>query len=125
MEITELTPNLRVLSIGAWYLYLWQDGESRTLIDTGAPGNGAAIAAAFRGLDRIVLTHFHADHAGSAAELREWSGAPVVAGAADAAIIRGATPPPRRCWRTGSVPSWNASPPASRRSRPLRRSIRR
>jgi glyoxylase-like metal-dependent hydrolase (beta-lactamase superfamily II) len=42
-----------------------------------------------------VLTHGHVDHTGSAAELHEVTGAPVFAGAGDAAAIRGeATMPP-------------------------------
>jgi len=46
--------------------------------------------------DRIVLTHGHVDHIGSAAELRESTGASVMAGAGDAAVIRGEAdmPPP-------------------------------
>ena len=39
------------------------------------------IAAAVRGLDRIVLTHGHVDHCGSAAELQAVTGARVLAGA--------------------------------------------
>jgi glyoxylase-like metal-dependent hydrolase (beta-lactamase superfamily II) len=35
------------------------------------------------------LTHGHVDHTGSAAELRESTGAPVQAGAGEAAVIRG------------------------------------
>jgi glyoxylase-like metal-dependent hydrolase (beta-lactamase superfamily II) len=54
-----------------------------------APGSTNELAPLFHGLDRLVLTHGHADHCGSAAELREWSGALVVAGAGDAAVIRG------------------------------------
>jgi glyoxylase-like metal-dependent hydrolase (beta-lactamase superfamily II) len=41
------------------------------------------------GVDRIVLTHGHVDHTGSAAELRESTGAPVQAVPGDAAVIRG------------------------------------
>jgi hypothetical protein len=41
-----------------------------------------------------VLTHGHADHCGSAAELHEVTGAPVLAGAGDAAVIRGEAPMP-------------------------------
>ncbi len=43
-----------------------------------------------------MLTHGHVDHIGSAAELRESTGAAVMAGACDAAAIRGETvmPPP-------------------------------
>jgi glyoxylase-like metal-dependent hydrolase (beta-lactamase superfamily II) len=35
-----------------------------------------------------VLTHFHDDHAGSAADLARWSGAQVVAGEGDAGFVR-------------------------------------
>lgn len=38
---------------------------------------------------RIVITHGHEDHAGSAAEIRAWDGAPVHAHVADAPVVRG------------------------------------
>jgi glyoxylase-like metal-dependent hydrolase (beta-lactamase superfamily II) len=96
METLTVTPNLTMLRANGWQVYVWRDGESVTLIDTGAPGSGAEIAAAVPGLDRIVLTHGHVDHIGSAAELRESAGASVMADAADAAVIRGEAdmPPP-------------------------------
>ena len=81
--------------------YLWHDESGTTLIDTGPPGSGAAIKAAMEQLvllreelRRIVLTHFHDDHTGSAAELAGWSGAEVVVGVADAAFVRGDVPGP-------------------------------
>ena len=40
----------------------------------------------------IVLTHFHGDHVGSAAELAQRTGAAVLAHRADAAVIRGEQP---------------------------------
>lgn len=47
-------------------------------------------------LDRLVITHFHDDHAGSAAEVSSWGAIQVVVHAADAPVIRGevAGPPP-------------------------------
>jgi glyoxylase-like metal-dependent hydrolase (beta-lactamase superfamily II) len=47
-------------------------------------------------VDRIVLTHAHVDHTGSAAELHQATGAPVYAGAGDAGAISSGTavPPP-------------------------------
>lgn len=91
-----ITSNLTMLRVNGWQLYVWRDGDSVTLIDTGAPGSGAEILEAVSGVDRIVLTHGHVDHIGSAAELREATGAPVYAGAGDADAIRAGTavPPP-------------------------------
>jgi glyoxylase-like metal-dependent hydrolase (beta-lactamase superfamily II) len=83
--------------------WLWRDGDEITLVDSGPAGAGDLIAASLAdlGLDRdavvrIVLTHFHDDHAGSAAEVRAWAGAEVVAHEADAPVVRGevAGPPP-------------------------------
>ena len=45
-------------------------------------------------LDRIILTHFHADHTGSAAGLAAASGAAVLAHRCDAPVIRGDMPAP-------------------------------
>ena len=60
------------------------------LVDAGLPGSEHKIRRALRqhGLDYadiqlIVITHAHVDHAGSAARLRELSGAPIVAHAGD------------------------------------------
>ena len=96
MDTVEITPNLTMLVINGWQLYAWRDGDSVTLIDTGSPGSGGDISAAVPRLERIVLTHGHVDHCGSAAELHDAAGAPVLAGAGDAAVIRGeaAMPPP-------------------------------
>jgi glyoxylase-like metal-dependent hydrolase (beta-lactamase superfamily II) len=96
MDSTVITPNLTMLRVDGWQLYVWRDGDSVTLIDTGVPGSGTEIVAAVPDADRIVLTHGHVDHIGSAAELRESTGASVMAGAGDAAVIRGEAdmPPP-------------------------------
>ncbi len=64
--------------------------ERMTLIDTGFPGNGDAITRYIRGLGRspsdlawILLTHYHLDHSGSAAELHQLTGATILAHAAE------------------------------------------
>lgn len=60
------------------------------LVDTGLPGSSQKVASALEKRGRqlsdvklIVVTHAHIDHAGSAAELREQTGAPIVAHAGD------------------------------------------
>ena len=94
MDSTPVTPNLTMLRVNGWQLYTWRDGDSVTLVDTGAPNSGTQILTALPGLERIVLTHGHVDHCGSAAELHDATGAPVLVGAGDAAVIRGEAPMP-------------------------------
>lgn len=60
--------------------------EGCILVDTGLPGSEYKIGRAlgkhglvFRDIKLIVITHAHIDHAGSAARMRELSGAPIVA----------------------------------------------
>jgi glyoxylase-like metal-dependent hydrolase (beta-lactamase superfamily II) len=96
MESVTVTENLTMLRVNGWQLYAWRDGDSVTLIDTGAPGSDADVLTALPGVERIVLTHGHVDHTGSAAALHDATGAQVLAGAGDAAVIRGEVeiPPP-------------------------------
>jgi glyoxylase-like metal-dependent hydrolase (beta-lactamase superfamily II) len=96
METVAVTPNLSMLQVKGWQVYVWRDEDSATLIDTGAPRSGAEILSAVPHIDRIVLTHSHVDHIGSAGELHAATGVPVLAGAGDAAAIRtgAAVPPP-------------------------------
>jgi glyoxylase-like metal-dependent hydrolase (beta-lactamase superfamily II) len=96
METVPITANLTMLRVNGWQLYAWHDSDSVTLIDTGAPGSGAEILSAAPHVDRIVVTHAHVDHSGSAAELHHAQGAPVLAGTGDVDAIRAgsAVPPP-------------------------------
>jgi glyoxylase-like metal-dependent hydrolase (beta-lactamase superfamily II) len=91
-----LTVHLSRLLLGRFQAYLWRDDDGVTLIDTGAADTGGALAAALDevgiappDVDRVVLTHFHDDHAGAAAEVRAWGNVQVAAHAADAVVIRG------------------------------------
>jgi glyoxylase-like metal-dependent hydrolase (beta-lactamase superfamily II) len=106
METLTVTPNLTMLRVNGWQLYVWRDGDSVTLIDTGAPGSGAEIIAALPVIDRIVLTHGHVDHVGSAAELRKFTGAAVLAGPGDAAVIKGEADMPPPVFEDWELPIW-------------------
>jgi glyoxylase-like metal-dependent hydrolase (beta-lactamase superfamily II) len=101
VDVLEVVPGLHLLRLPVANAYLWQDAGGATLVDTGPPGSGPAVAAALRSLglhredvSRVVLTHCHDDHAGSAAEVASWAGAEVVVGRADAAVVRGDVPGP-------------------------------
>jgi glyoxylase-like metal-dependent hydrolase (beta-lactamase superfamily II) len=97
VNVIDLRPDLRmVLDSGPGQAYLLRRGPEAVLIDTGIVGQGDAIARALRdwGLDReslthVVLTHWHPDHAGSAAELATWPSVRIWAHRGDAPIIRG------------------------------------
>jgi glyoxylase-like metal-dependent hydrolase (beta-lactamase superfamily II) len=97
MDLLGLTPRLHLLRFRVVQAYLWRDGADLTLVDSGPPGSGPEIEAALRGLGtlrRLVLTHFHDDHAGAAAEIGSWPGVTVFAHRADAPIVRGDVPAP-------------------------------
>jgi len=76
-------------------------GQRPIVIDTGYPGSAPAIIDKLKenGIDPksvalILITHGHADHFGSAAELKKQTGAPVAVHKLDAdALIKGQDPP--------------------------------
>lgn len=79
MDIVELLPRLHMFRFPVGQAYLWHDPDGLTLIDTGLPGSAPLIADAIRqsgyqpaDLRRLVLTHFHADHIGAAADIVGW-----------------------------------------------------
>ncbi|MEV7377114.1 MBL fold metallo-hydrolase [Streptomyces lydicus] len=100
--LTRITPTVWQLAFPVGHVYavaLPDDGFA--LVDTGVPGSAPAVLDALARiggrpgqLRQIVLTHSHADHTGSAADLVAATGARVLAGALDAPYIRGAAPEP-------------------------------
>lgn len=74
-------------------------GGRAVIIDTGLLGGRRAWRRCFRehhldrrGVDAIILTHGHLDHAGNAAWLQAWTRAPIVAHPAEQAHIDGCYP---------------------------------
>jgi len=95
MDVVDLLPRLRFIRFPAGHAYLWRDGDGLTLIDSGLPGSAPLIADVIRqsgyqpaDLRRLVLTHFHADHIGAAAEIAGWGAVEVLAHHADVPFIR-------------------------------------
>jgi len=101
MDVIELLPRLHFIRFPVGHAYLWHDPDGLTLIDTSLPGSAPLIADAIRqtghqpsDLRRLVLTHFHADHIGAAAEITGWGDVEVTAHHADAPFIRAAAAGP-------------------------------
>ena len=101
MEIVEIRPELHLLLLEFGQAYLWNDAGALTFVDTGIATSGGEIASAieelgFRTSDvkRVVLTHFHEDHCGGAAEISGWGDVSVLAHRLEAPVIRGERPAP-------------------------------
>lgn len=71
--------------------YIISDGTGTMVVDPSCDAPRIVGALGGAKLDAIVLTHSHWDHVDGAAELRELTGAPVVASAVDAVQIENPT----------------------------------
>jgi glyoxylase-like metal-dependent hydrolase (beta-lactamase superfamily II) len=93
----EIIPGVHDVDLGLVHAFLYKEADRLTLIDTGIATNGPEILKVLTDigskpahLQQIIVTHYHADHMGSLAELVEKSGAQVAAHELDAPVVRGA-----------------------------------
>lgn len=68
-------------------VYIITDGEGTLVVDPSEHADVIVDRLEGRKLDAIVLTHSHWDHIGAAADLRELTGAPVIASVGDAPYV--------------------------------------
>jgi glyoxylase-like metal-dependent hydrolase (beta-lactamase superfamily II) len=99
----EIIDGVHVIDLGMVYAYLYREADRLTLIDTGLSTSADRIVQEIEAIGRqpgdlrqIVVTHYHADHAGSAEEIAVRTGAQVLVHTLDAPVVRGdaeETPP--------------------------------
>lgn len=107
----KITDSLYEISLGSVNAFLIED-DGLTLVDPGLPGTADKLLAAIRqggkkpeDIRQIILTHWHPDHAGNAAELQQCLKARVVAHTAEASILgQGGGPRPR--YLTPGLVNW-------------------
>jgi len=94
MPFKTVTPSIWSLNLGIVNCFLLRSTSGYALIDTGLEKHGDKILDALdqagiapSEIKYILLTHAHKDHAGSAAQLKEATGASVIAHALDAEIM--------------------------------------
>jgi len=90
----------KVDRVGISNAYLVVTDEGLVAVDTGMPGNAARICSYIEGLGRpatdlrlIVLTHCDIDHIGSAARLKQLTGAAVAVHELDGPVVAGRSKP--------------------------------
>ena len=101
----ELAPGVWRIEVAPYTnAFLLSDTAGRlTLVDTGMRRSGPRLVRSVRllgfeptSIDHVVLTHWHADHTGSAARFATSSAAPAVSvGRGDLPAVRGADPRPQ------------------------------
>jgi glyoxylase-like metal-dependent hydrolase (beta-lactamase superfamily II) len=99
MALKPLAPGAYMIPLGFVNAYLLAGRDGLVLIDTGTPGSAGKVLAAVAELGQapsairhILVTHCHADHAGSLAALKQATGAPAYMHPLDAAMVRQGRP---------------------------------
>jgi glyoxylase-like metal-dependent hydrolase (beta-lactamase superfamily II) len=91
-----IPPINKVTGYGTGNVYIIEDGDDLVLVDTGVPQDYMLLVDRIKSLGRspvevahVLLTHFHVDHAGSAAAFKRLSHCEVYAHEADVPFIQG------------------------------------
>ncbi|GAB3781996.1 MBL fold metallo-hydrolase [Spirosoma horti] len=91
--IQQITPSLYQIRLGAVNAFFIKE-DGLTLIDTGYPGSLTAVFKALQQagedsqrIKRVILTHAHPDHAGSAAAIKQAVGVPILAHQAESPLL--------------------------------------
>ncbi len=110
--LQQITPSLYQLSLGAVNAFIIKD-NGLTLIDTGYTGSLPKI---FRALEqagedpnsirRVLLTHAHPDHAGSAAALKKALGIPLLAHQLEAPLLEEGISGRAPIYRSPGIINW-------------------
>lgn len=107
----EILPGVHLLErVRGGNVFLLNDPACPTLIDAGLPRSGRRILQSLKetglaptDLEQVLLTHFHVDHSGGAAEVRQLTGARVLCHPADAALLRPGPGRRGRPWRRFAI----------------------
>ncbi|MEF8851942.1 MAG: MBL fold metallo-hydrolase [Haloarculaceae archaeon] len=103
--LTELRAGVWWLDLGGVNAYLVDDGGALTLVDAGPPWRSGAVldalveaGYALGDLDRVLVTHYDADHVAGLAKLGGLA-VDVYAGRADAGLVAGRESPSLDGWK--------------------------
>jgi glyoxylase-like metal-dependent hydrolase (beta-lactamase superfamily II) len=108
----QITSNIYQISLGSVNTFLIDD-NGLTLIDSGSKNNADKIFRAIvkggknpNNIKRIILTHCHPDHAGSAAEIKKRLNIPIWAHGKDASLIEKGIAVRSPMHRTPGIVNW-------------------
>ena len=83
-------------------VFIVENGDKLTLIDTGLPRSDKKIVKALEDLGKkpedittIIITHFHIDHVGNLKKMKQQTNAKVAVHEADADFVAGTKAPPK------------------------------
>ena len=95
MAAKEVVSGIYAVPLGIVNAFLLRTESGLVLIDTGVPESEGKILDAIREIgmrpeevERILVTHLHADHTGSLSAVKEATGAPAVMHPLDAEVVR-------------------------------------